>query len=520
MKSTPELEAVFSYTQSQNIHIDKEEFKFQVETHTNFPSLLAFTDALSFFDIPNIAIKLPFDETENLENSFVALLKNENQLSSLYHVTKDRDFYFLKENNKVKKLTKEELKKQWQEIVLLIEAPKKYIIKSNYKTNKYTFIALFTVIFVAFVYYFSNSLSFVLFSILSIFGLILSVEALKTELGIESKISQSFCNTIPNADCGQVINSPKIKWLQKIKISDISFWFFASQLLAIFVFLIAQLSSQFFSIMIIGLASSLPLTLYSIYFQYKIEKKWCPICLLIIGNVYIEFAFLLFFNTSIQLNVHSLVLFSFILSIIAGFVYLLKPIFIEKKNVNEKYVKQLRFSRNYEIFKNTLIKTETQFFEKEYIIIGNRESKHRISIITNPLCGYCKDSHHIMDKIFFRFKNDIAISVRFNYDKNSSIKELYLRLGEIYESNGDNDFMFALKNWFENKNLDNWLNKFGNYENTKGIEKKLIEIANENKEKELNFTPNIFLNQYNYPSQYERENLDYFIADWLEDEEL
>ena len=80
--------------------------------------------------------------------------------------------------------------------------------------------------------------------------------------------------------------------------------------------------------------------------------------------------------------------------------------------------------------------------------------------------------------------------------------------------------MIALKNWFENKNLDNWLNKFGNFENTDGIENKLIEITNENKEKELNFTPNIFLNQYNYPNQYERENLEYFIADWLEDEEL
>ena len=52
MPFNSELEAVCSYAQSQNIKIDKEEFKFQVETHPNFPSLLAFTDALTFFNIP------------------------------------------------------------------------------------------------------------------------------------------------------------------------------------------------------------------------------------------------------------------------------------------------------------------------------------------------------------------------------------------------------------------------------------------------------------------------------------
>ena len=141
-------------------------------------------------------------------------------------------------------------------------------------------------------------------------------------------------------------------------------------------------------------------------------------------------------------------------------------------------------------------------------------------MVTSPFCGYCKDAHHVLDNICHRFGNDVGISIRFNFDENSTNKNLFLRLAEIYEAQGDVDFMFALKDWFENKNLDNWLNKFGNFENTDGIENKLIEITNENKEKELNFTPNIFLNQYNYPEQYERENLEYFIADWLEDEEL
>lgn len=514
------IQQIYFYLDFQSIVINKEEFKFQIETHPDYPSLIAFSDGLSFFNIPNIVIKLPFENVDNLENSFVVLLQKENLPPTLYHITKEGNFYLLKENNKIQKLSKEELKNLWQGIVLLIEAPEEYHEKSNSIVYKTAILIALGVMFLGLVYYFSSSLSFVLFSLLSLIGLFLSIEALKTELGIESKISQSFCNAIPNADCGQVINSTKNKWMQKVKISDISFWFFASQLLAIFIFSVAQLSSHFFSIMLVGLALSLPMTLYSIYFQYKIEKKWCPICLSIIGVVYLEFAFLLFLYNGFYANTVSLALFTSIFSLIAGLVYLLKPIFIEKKEVNEKYIKQLRFSRNYEIFKNTLVKSETQFFDKEYIVLGNRESKHKISVVTSPLCGYCKDAHTLLDKIYHRFGNDIGISIRFNFDENSTNKNLFLRLAEIYEAQGDVDFMFALKDWFENKNLDNWLNKFGNFENTDGIENKLIEITNENKEKELNFTPNIFLNQYNYPNQYERENLEYFIADWLEDEEL
>ena len=269
MPFNSELEAVCSYAQSQNIKIDKEEFKFQVETHPNFPSLLAFTDALTFFNIPNIALKLPFEEIEKLDNSFVALLKNENQSQTFYYVTRDGNFYSFKKNNKTKKLTKEEIKKQWLEIVLLAEDSENHQEKNNSKTNTTTFTVVFMGAFFCLIYYFTSSLFFTLFSVLPIIGLLLSIEALKTELGIESKISQSFCNAIPNADCRQVINSIKNKWLQKIKISDISFWFFASQLLAIFVFSVAQLLLQFISIMILGLFSSIPMTLYSIYFQYK-----------------------------------------------------------------------------------------------------------------------------------------------------------------------------------------------------------------------------------------------------------
>lgn len=523
MTPNSDIDQIYSYFQSQNIKIDKEEFKFQVKTHADYPSLLAFSDALSFFNILNKAIKLPFDNLESLEDSFIALLQNDNDSQTLFHLTKEKDFYLIKENKKILKLTKEELKRQWQGIVLITEPQEDYIENNSSKSNNIALtviIITFTTIFLLLVNYFTVSLYYTLFCILPIIGLFLSIEALKTELGIESKISQSFCNIIPNADCEQVINSNKNKLIQNIKISDISFWFFASQLITIFVFSVAKLNTEFLSIMIFGLALSIPMTFYSIYFQYKVEKKWCPICLSIISIIYLEFSFLLFLNKGFQVSISNFIIFVTLFSFIAILIYLIKPIFLEKKVMNEKYIDQLRFSRNYDIFKNSLLKSETQFFDREYIVLGNRESTHKISLVTSPLCKYCKDAHNLLDSVHNRFRENICISIRFNYYEKSTNKNLFLRLAEIYETKGDSAFIFALRDWFENKNLEKWLNKFGDFENTFGVQEKLMRITNENEEKGLNFTPNIFLNQYNYPNQYERENLEYFVADWLEDKVL
>ena len=408
-------------------------------------------------------------------------------------------------------------------MVLLIEKPEENTeIKKSSVFSTSLFIAVLTILILCVVWLFSQSLILALLGGLISIGLFLSIEALKTELGIESKISYGFCNIVANADCGQVINSTKNKWLEKIKISDISIWFFASQLLAFFVFSVSGLLNQILGYIFISLVLSVPMSFYSIYFQYKIEKKWCPICLSIIGIVYLEILFLFFIKYDFQLNAKSLILFFTIFSLVAGLVYLLKPIFVEKTDFKDKYVKQLRFVRNYEIFKNSLQKYDTQFFEKEFIVLGNRESKKKISIITSPFCGYCKDAHHLLDDIISRFGENISVSIRFNYDENfdTKTKDFFLRLAEIYVEKGNEHFMQSLKYWFENKNIENWFYQFGTPKNTVEIESKLKEIAVENSEKELNFTPNIFLNQYNFPKQYEKEHLEYFIADWIEDEEL
>lgn len=524
MTTNQDLEAAFTYAKSQNIILDKEEFQFQIETHPDYPSLLAFADAFSFFKIPNIATKVYVDQIESLPNAFVVLLGENRKEDYLAFVTEKDGKYQFDNEKQTKKLNITELKQYWRDVVFLAEKPGDFAStkpKNNYLTS--TILCVFVLLIVGIIYWFSSSVFAVLFGAISMVGIFLSVEALKTELGIESKVSKNMCNIVANADCSKVINSEKNSWLKNFKISDISIWFFGSQLFSLILFSVFEATGNYFSFLFFILISSVSMTLYSIYFQYKVEKKWCPICLSIIVLIYVELllsainrpAFL-----SFNLKITSLFVFAF--SAIAFSVYLIKPLLLSIKNLKENNIKNLRLKRNYTFFKNNLKKEEQAFFEHENVVLGNPDSHLKLSIVTSPLCGHCKEAHEILHEILKNNSQKLSISVRFNYSEkfDENTQKLFFKLVEIHKEQGDFYFSDALQYWFENKNMKEWFLRFGEPVLSNQIKNELRLIARENESKNLNFTPNIFINQYKFPGFYDKKDLEYFIADLIDDEEL
>ncbi|WP_343659945.1 vitamin K epoxide reductase family protein [Chryseobacterium sp.] len=523
MSSNEELKQLASYFKYENVYVDFEEFKFQAETHPDYPSLLAYSDTLNFFNIPNLATKISLKEIEEMDNmdSYVALLAKDNQTPSLYHVTKRGNFYYYKKGKKEIKNSRNEFLEVWQNIVFLVDKPER-VEKIKKKISIQLLLFIFSICTLALIYFYSNSILGAIFGILTIFGVFLSLEAIKTELGIESQVSKSFCNAIPNADCAQVINSNKNKWMDKVKISDISIWLFSSQILCLFIFSITNNIVAFSNVMFICIVFSIPLTFFSIYFQYKIVKIWCPICLSIILVIYIELLILYFLKNDFSISLESVLLFLFCFSLVGGIIYLLKPVFLDYKRMKQDYIKQLRFSKNYDIFKNTLLRSKQVFFEKDAIVLGNPNALKKISIITSPMCGHCKSVHKIIDDIFDIYSEEIAISIRFNYYSNIDVRiqDLLFRLVEIHRNEGDIKFLETLHDWFEQRDFNVWFAKYGKGERNFLIQAELEAITIENTEFKINFTPDIYFNQFNYPSIYTRNNLQYFIADWIYDENI
>lgn len=512
---------LFQYLEREKISIDKEEFEFQVQSHPDYPSLLAISDTLSFFNIANIATRLDKTQIALLPNRFIVLLNKELSSPKLSFVEKKGENYLVIIDKIAVLISKQELEKRWAEIVFLIEkSDTEDVTKNNKNDYNWTLLLFILVTFLVILHYFNTPLQTNLFFIFPVAGILFSLAALKDLFGVKSELINSFCSMTTSSSCNSVVNSSKWKIFEIVNFSDLSIVFFASQFLGLLVFLFSGEVIAFFTIQKIVLLASIPVLFLSVYYQKFVEKKWCPICFFIIAIILLELGYLIAFqNIAFTISTKTLVVFGFIFLSVMIIWSALKKLFTQRKDLKEYQLKAIRFERNYTIFKNSLFaKAKTQI-PQSHIILGNKESETKITVISNPFCGHCKGAHEVIETILEKHHNNIQIQVilKTNLEtENEESKKLLRSLMEIYEQDGEIAFIKALKNWFDSKNIEEWFSLFPVNTTTEfdAIFNSQHKWCEENA---YNFTPAIFINGYEYPQMYDRKNLQFYINELVED---
>jgi glutaredoxin len=513
---------LFHYLEKEEILIDQPEFLFQIQSHPNYPSLLAISDTLSFFNIDNIAARVQFTEIDNMPNRFITLLSETLGKSQLYFIEKKDNSYFSTKDKKTIEISKETLESRWDNIVLLAEKNEtEQTTKKKKKQWQWVLYSLCIAFFTTAISLFGSNLQVFSFFTFPTIGILFSVAALKDLFGTESKLINNFCNISTSTSCATIVNSDKWKIFKLINFSDLSMLFFTSQFLLLFTSILTGELIAFFSIQKITLLISLPVILASLYYQRNIEKKWCPICLAIIGVLLFEIIYLLYFHKeSLIISSKSLILFGLVSSIMASVWPALKNIFTQQKELKEFQFKANRFLRNYEIFKNTLLTKGKIELPHSPLILGNRESKTQITIITNPFCGYCKETHEILEKTLEKHYNSLQVKIIIKTDietQSAENKKVFTSLMGIYFKDGETQFRKALNHWFQIKNANNWIQLFQKEVDIEEVEAIYNSQNDWCTENDFSYTPAIFINGYEYPKVYERANLEFFINELIED---
>ncbi|MDX6187828.1 vitamin K epoxide reductase family protein [Flavobacterium sp. Fl-318] len=518
---------LFHYLKKENITIDEREFTFQVQSHSDYPSLLAVSDTLSFFNINNLATRIENEDLEHLPDNFTALISDENKNPFLAFVERNQSDFRYTQDAKSVQISKGAFSERFQNIVLLAEKE-----ENELKINNSKKVLIFGSILLGIVYF--SSIFITGFSLLQLLivlfasmGVYLSIEAISHEFGIKTKFSEAVCTITTSADCGEVINSKKSKYFEWISFSDFSIAFFGSQLLALLFFTISNQLESFYAITTLLLLSAVPITILSIYQQWFVVKKWCPICMTIIVLIYAELISLLVFN-SFHLIVNLLVVNYFALSLIASYLLTVYIKQIIKKNfeLEDNVTEGNRFKRKYSLFKMALLDSrtiESKDNTSNSIVLGNPEARLKITVVSSPFCGHCKNAHEIIDEILKRYNDKVSITIQFNYNpKFSDEKSLIVhqKLIRLFLEKGQDAFVKALHIWFEEKNID----KLDSPDTSVCSDLKIDELLHEqfqwNQENKLTFTPAIIINGYLFPKQYDRNDLIYFINDLEDDDEF
>ncbi|MBW7675226.1 vitamin K epoxide reductase family protein [Chryseobacterium chendengshani] len=492
-----------------HFRLDRQEFYFQFNSHPNYPSALAFSDTLNFLGIKNDAYELDKEYWEELPDEFMALVNDS------FSLVKKKGNDFTIYSDKIRNLSKKELYENSGDFVLLFE--KTEHVKTTAFFNFKPFIYLIFGIVILFsliqlTWYES------LFNILSLVGVYISIELFNQKFGQESAVVSNICGggsgNISQSACSKIFSSDKTDVLG-LKLSDLSLIYFLGISFIGLLFPDAQ-----FVLRVLALISVLVIV-YSFYIQAFVEKSLCRICLVIIFILLAQITIsTLFFTWGMSLAIIFVVAILFISLFIT--VAYLSNLLKQKEELKKSNAKNLRFKRNYDLFKRELLdKEKIEFTDKHTFFLGNRNAKIHISVVSNPYCGFCKDAHKIVEDLLTQYPEDISAQMRFNYSGERA-DEKYTRLISdflsIYQNKSQKKFLNSVDTWFKNKDESEIRRKSGT-ENTEDLTE-ITQMTAENSAAGITFTPVFIINGYQFPDIYDREDIHYFISEMIEDEDF
>jgi uncharacterized membrane protein len=510
------------------LSVDFDELSFQIKSHSTYPSLHAVTGVLDHFNIENLALDVPVtpNTLEQLPNTFLAQVKIEEH-KQFAIVTKIKNGYRLIFDSKDKKtISLSEFLNQFTGILLAVDKDETpiNINKSNTKSILTKSFLACSAILIGLLFINSNpDLTQFIFLTLSILGIYVTINILKQEQGETSVLGNAFCsNPTEKKNCNAVLSSKGATIFEGLKLGDMSFIYFTGLGLATFLLIINNNSifvTQLISFIV------LPITIYSVYYQALVIKKWCFLCLSIVGLMWLQASLsIVTLVTNFDLTSILVTLLSF--TSIGALWFILSKLIKNNKSLTQTKVNYFKFKRNFELFNNQFNKSRiinTQIDDIEEIVYGDINSNFNITIITNPMCGHCKAVHILAQDILRRYSDSVKLTIRFNINPNdplSSAVKITTRLLELHYENGHETSLKAMDDIYGDYTTEQWLKKWDECTQPK---KYLLILQNEYSwctDNSINFTPDILINGQSYPKVYDRKDLIYFIEDLIEQFEI
>jgi uncharacterized membrane protein len=504
-----------------------------IEYHPDFPSLLSISDSLSRWKVDNLALKVSPDKLHELPVPFVAHLKKGSGYFTLVTKVSNEFTYHVSENGKESQQSFNEFIKEWSGVVLLAEVTKKsgeenYDLESKkelIENLRIPIIVAINLLLVA-LYIFVNVQNGILTSLLPTLLLLLKLSGcfitgllLWFELDRSNPVLKEICTGGKVTSCEAVLKSKAAKILGWVSWSEIGFFYFSGG----FLFLLASVSESTAAFILLSWMNLfvLPYTIFSIIYQWKVAKQWCPLCLSIQALLILEGVISYFGYWNKDLNFQE----SLILNTFSGFVLFTIPIFfwlyikpvlskLQKLNQIEKDQKRLKSNPN---VLNALLKKQKRIEIDTNglgITIGNPKAENTLVKVCNPLCAPCSRSHLIIEEILKRNEN-VKVQIIFNvasyYDDN--IANIVRHFMTLYQGQYSYPIQEVLDKWYnaDQKEYSSFALKYQIKEDLALQNDSLDKMYEWCNKMDIGFTPTFFINGYQLPNDYRLEDLKYML---------
>lgn len=508
---------IYRWLNSMGINIASSLLSHSLQSHPDYPSLKSVTDTLDELGIDNAALII---DKERL---------HEAPLPFLAHNTSKGEFIII--NNAEKQIkANPDFEKNWNGTALLAEKPSTWrsIENENWlakerKSRQTILAAILFVITIAAISLMNNfSWQITGLLITTLTGLIIAVLIVQHELGISNELTEQLCRAGKHTDCDAVLHSKGSHLSKWMNWADAGIVYFTSYSLLLVTLLYTQ-NTAGISLLAVLSCAAVPFTLFSLYYQWRVVKKWCTLCLLTVGVLWLQFALLLPVTvpaplisgslskgelSNISFNTISFTAFMFS-AVAAGWLLVIKPALQKNKELTDKNFSLLRFKNNPDVFKAFLKqqrKVDTAPFAND-LQLRNPDAAVQIVVACNPYCGPCATAHKILHTL--AEATDIGLTIRLsvnaenNEDKRTAATAYIM---QVVNNMGADFKRKVLHDWYALMDLEKFREKYP-LQKEANMQQQLQEHEDWNKKADITFTPTIFINGYELPKQYKINEL-------------
>lgn len=400
-----------------------------IKQHPDYPSIAAIHDVLSRYKTENIVLQVDKDKLKEVPVPFVAHLKQKPNGFVTVTSVKENEVAYLTQGSLRKEttVTTNEFISRWSGVALLAEKNEQsgeQELEQNQKQDRIAFyriplliLSLATLLFTAILPFETATVSIAVPLVLKLAGVVVCSLLLWYEIDRNNPFLQKVCNSTKATNCNAVLQSNAAKLFGVISWSEIGFFYFTGGLLFVIFTINPSLRGTKQSLEMLAWLNvlALPYTVFSVVYQWRVTKQWCPLCLAIQALLALEAFYFIGVGHLQQFAVTEIVppfVLAFLLPVTAW--YFVKPLLKKNKEAEEYKNRFYRIKNDSRIFEALLEKQKKITIAPDGlgIRLGNPDARHTIVKVCNPYCGPCAKAHPDMHSLLHNNPN-LAVQIIF-----------------------------------------------------------------------------------------------------------
>ncbi|WP_345228207.1 vitamin K epoxide reductase family protein [Hymenobacter koreensis] len=465
MNADSSSECLVTLVKQLGIPVTKRGIFEELGKHPDHPSLLAISDVLHTWGATNNAYKVSVEQLRDIPAPFIA-----------HTLIKGADFLLIKKIDGKKITCNHGLKRKYEFYLsdfkkiftgnILVIDNKRAIGELDYSLNKRKELIenlrhpiitgicalLIIIIFVNLSYRVNTDWRIINLFVAKSLGLALTVLLLIQSVGASNSLLQRLCDGKKTSNCNSILQSKEAKLTEEVSWAEVGFLYFVGSWLALI-----TLSNSANILYLLALISMLclPFTAYSLYYQARVARQWCILCSAVQALLWIEFLLLSSYLTSsfaLPSFADMATLIGCMLTPFAGWLFI-KP-YIQQAQQTTELQQQLQvFKQNRQLFNKTLAEQPCHELlpNTQAIHFGNPKAKNIITVVSNPSCSPCAQTHQLLEHWLTR-RDDFQVQILFAVPSNPHDQRAQVA-SHLMSLNIHNQQLVraALHNWYIDK---------------------------------------------------------------------